>query len=138
MDLDPWSPNESAATILAEEAWLQGAFIAKIFYGMILVLSWQCFFMLLKQTTRSTCKKKIPLLLIVFAIFMFGSFHSGYNMKSMQLAFIENRNYPGGPSAYKNDSHSDTLGNIAYILMQWLCDGLLVSIVELFVGRNIH
>lgn len=136
MASNPWGPDEPAATILAEEAWLQGAMVAKIFYGVLLALSCQCFFLLLEQTNRSTYKRKFPFLVIVFTIFMFGTFHTGYDMKDSQLRFIENRNFPGGPSAFEGHSKHDTLGNIAYVLMQWLCDALLVSAVSLYSAQN--
>ncbi|KLO04881.1 hypothetical protein SCHPADRAFT_1003155 [Schizopora paradoxa] len=122
----PWRPDEPAATIHAEGAWLQGAFISKIFYGIIIVLSWQCLSLLWRQTTRSNYKTKMSFLAIVFAIFSFSTLHSGYDMKAIQLGFVENRNFPGGPSAYATLSRSDTPGNIACILMQWLCDALLI------------
>ncbi len=128
MSPNPWGPNEPASVILAEETWLQGALISKIFYGILLVLSWQSFFLLLKRTNY---KAKVPFLAIVFAVFMFGTFHTGFNMKNTLSSFIENRNYPGGPSAYENGSGADSLRNIAYSLIQWLCDALLVSAIDL-------
>lgn len=134
----PWRPDEPAATIHAEGAWLQGAFISKIFYGIIIVLSWQCLSLLWRQTTRSNYKTKMSFLAIVFAIFSFSTLHSGYDMKAIQLGFVENRNFPGGPSAYATLSRSDTPGNIACILMQWLCDALLVSCTTYLTLRKYH
>ncbi|KLO13555.1 hypothetical protein SCHPADRAFT_354512 [Schizopora paradoxa] len=131
----PWRPDEPAATIHAEGAWLQGAFISKIFYGFIVVLSWQCFALLRKQTNRSNYKTKISFLAIVFAIFLFTTLHTAYDMKEIQLGFVENRNFPGGPNAYATLSHANTPGNIACIILQWLCDALLIwRFVMIFRG----
>ena len=50
--------------------------------------------------------------------------------KFTQLAFIDNRNFPGGPSAFENDEFSipvDELGNVAFVLNNWLCDAVIVS-----------
>lgn len=129
MAFNPWGPNEPAATVLAEEAWLQGAMLAMIFYGVVLVLSCQCFFLLLEQTDRSNYRAKTPFLVVVFMIFMLNTFHTGFNTKDIQLRFVENRNFPGGPSAFESYTTHDSLGSVAYVLMQWLCDALLVSVI---------
>lgn len=121
-----WGPNEPDAAVRSEEAWLQGALVATIAYGVLFVLFCQCFCLLLKQTTRSNYNAKFPYLVIVFMIFVFGTLFTGSNMHSTQLAFIKNRNYPGGPSVYKADSPADSVGDVATILSQWLCDALLV------------
>jgi len=125
MSFNPWGPNEPASTVLAEEAWLQGALVAAVAYGVLLVLFYQCFYLLLKQTRRSNFKAKVPFLLIVFLIFMLGTFFTGSNFKFTQQAFIEDRNYPGGPNAYEN-LPSANLGTISYVILQWLCDALLL------------
>lgn len=47
-----------------------------------------------------------------------------------QMAFIDNRNYPGGPDAFENDMFSipiDNAGNVAFVLSNWLSDAVVVS-----------
>ncbi|KLO13554.1 hypothetical protein SCHPADRAFT_873819 [Schizopora paradoxa] len=126
MTFNPWGPNEPAATVLAEEAWLQGAMLQNVFYGMVVVLSFQCFSMLLEQTNRTNFKAKAPLLAVVAVIFILDTFHTGFDSKDVQLRFIENRNFPGGPSAFENHTAHDSFGNVSYVILQWLCDALLI------------
>jgi len=126
---NPWGPNEPASDVLAEESWLQGALLSCIAYGALLVLFIQCTALLLKQTKRSTYRTKVPFLIIVFLIFFFATLFNGAIMKFTQLAFIENRNFPGGPNAYENAEFAipvDSMGNVAFTLSQWLCDGLII------------
>jgi len=126
MSPNPWGPNEPASTVLAEEAWLQGALVAAIAYGVLLTLFCQCVYLFLKLKRHSSCTTKLPFIVVVFLVFMFSTFFTGSNLKFTQQAFIEDRNYPGGPSAYENDLPSDSLGSVSYVLSQWLCDALIV------------
>ncbi len=130
MSSNPWGPNEPSSIILAEESWLQGALLSCIAYGALFVLFVQCTSLLLKQTKRSNYWTKVPFLLIVFLIFLFSTLFNGAMMKYTQLAFIENRNFPGGPNAYEDNMFAipvNAMGNVAFTLSQWLCDGLIVS-----------
>lgn len=133
---NPWGPNEPSSVVLAEESWLQGALISCIAYGALFVLFIQCTSLLWKQTTRSNYRTKVPFLVIVFLIFFFGTLFNGAMMKYTQLAFVENRNYPGGPNSYENDMFYipvNTMGDVAFSLSSWLCDGLLVRTLRLLV-----
>lgn len=63
-----------------------------------------------------------------------GTIDVGCNTKMMQLSFIDNRAYPGGPNAWFFAYYSDninTTGNISYTIANFLADGLLVGIVRL-------
>lgn len=67
-------------------------------------------------------------------LFAMGTINVGCNTKMMQLSFIDNRAYPGGPNAWFFAYYSDninTTGNISYIIANFLADGLLVGIVRL-------
>lgn len=53
-------------------------------------------------------------------------------MKFDELAFIKNRNFPGGPSAYLVKEGSFVPANLmsfaAYFIAMWMQDGFLVSL----------
>lgn len=56
-----------------------------------------------------------------------------------QLAFIDNRNFPGGPNAYENVMFAipvDSMGNVSAALQNWLCDALLVSHVNFYTSKR--
>ena len=63
---------------------------------------------------------------------MFGTMFTGATSKFTQLAFIEDRNFPGGPNAFANEMFAipvDALANVCFVLSQWLCDALIVSVM---------
>ncbi|KZT08005.1 uncharacterized protein LAESUDRAFT_677219 [Laetiporus sulphureus 93-53] len=127
--MNPYAPHETPAQIYAEETWLQGALLSNIVYGVELALFVICFGLLARKTTRSNYKSNVPLLVFITVIFMLGSFFMGAGAKFTQLAFIENRNYPGGPAAYEQAMFwipVDELGNVSFVIGNWLMDLLLV------------
>ncbi|OBZ74390.1 hypothetical protein A0H81_05756 [Grifola frondosa] len=49
--------------------------------------------------------------------------------KFTQLAFVDNRNFPGGPNAYENNMYSipvDAMGNTAFAVASWCSDALML------------
>lgn len=126
-----YTPDESAAQLFAEQAWLAGALITGTGYGIVMALFWLCFRAL---WNRLKCKdpsrgRNLFFLLYVCAQFVFGSLFLASNSKFTQLAFINYRGFPGGPSAYEQQMFSigvDEIGNVSYVLANWLADSLLV------------
>ena len=66
----------------------------------------------------------------------------GLNLQS--ISHIDNREFPGdklfrpGPLGYKESIYSNAISvipNLAFLLNQWLADGLLVSSILISVGR---
>ena len=130
-DTNPWAPAEDSATIVAERAWLQGAIISSVAYGAELILFLMCFYLLYQQTTRQNVRNQLSTLLFCCVIFILGTLFMGSLAKYTQLAFIDNRNFPGGPSAYENAMFSipiDEIGNVSFVLANWLCDAVIVSL----------
>lgn len=62
-------------------------------------------------------------------MFAFSTIFQACNVEFTQLAFIENREYPGGPAAYENDFWNipvDAVGNVLFVLTNWMTDSILV------------
>ncbi|KAF9220044.1 hypothetical protein BS17DRAFT_788125 [Gyrodon lividus] len=126
-----YTPNESAAQLYAEKTWLAGAIITGTGYGIVASLSWLCFHIFwyrikIKDVnhTRNVC-----FLVYVCVIFVLGSLFLASNSRFTQLAFINHRNFSGGPSAYEEQMFSiavDEIGNVSFTLGNWLADSLLV------------
>lgn len=140
-DTNSWAPAENEATLIAERAWLQGAVISSVAYGAELVLFLMCFYLLYQQSSRrlDAPRNQIATLLFCCVIFILGTLFMGSLAKYTQLAFIDNRNFPGGPSAYENVMFSipvDEIGNVSFVLANWLCDAVIVSLVS-FVVRGV-
>lgn len=126
---NPWAPDEDAATIYAEETWLQGNLLSNIAYGVELTLFVMCFWILARQTKRSNCKRQLFLLSFISIIFTLGTVFMGAQAKFTQQAFIEYRNFPGGPSAYEEVMYSnpvDEIANVCFIVGNWFMDAFLV------------
>ncbi|KAF9234665.1 hypothetical protein BU15DRAFT_65517 [Melanogaster broomeanus] len=116
-----YTPPESSAVLYAEHTWLAGAVIAGAGYGVVLALTWLWMRPATDETsssssTLSSCSRS-------------GTLFIGSNSKFTQLAFIENRDFPGGPSQYEQEMFSisvDEISNVAFVLSNWLADSLLV------------
>ncbi|KAG6380479.1 hypothetical protein JVT61DRAFT_8632 [Boletus reticuloceps] len=125
------TPPESAPQIFAEGAWLAGAIITGAGYGVVIALFWLCFRALWCQLKhRSSARRRnMFFLFYVCILFVVGSLLLGSNSLFTQYAFINNRGYPGGPSAYEQQMWSigaDEVGNVSYVLGNWLADSMLV------------
>ena len=124
-----WSPDEDAATIFAEETWLQGALVLCIAYGSVVTLSVQCFFMLIHVFDRKKLLRDAPLLVFVVLTFCLSTAFTGTVMQFTQQAFVDDRNFPGGPSAYEVVEFSvpiDAAANDLLVVTTFLSDALLV------------
>ncbi|KAG1764890.1 hypothetical protein EV702DRAFT_1204815 [Suillus placidus] len=125
-----WTPNESSQTILAEEGWLQSTVVSAVAYGIDVALYFMCFHLLFQQIiTRTNYKQPLFLLIYITVSFILGTLFIASLADFTQLAFIQDRNYPGGPNAFENDMFSipiDNLGNVTGMLTTLLADALVV------------
>ncbi|KAG1901993.1 uncharacterized protein F5891DRAFT_1187022 [Suillus fuscotomentosus] len=124
-----WTPDESSETFLAEKGWLQGTVASSIAYGIGVTLFFMCFHLLIRQMTRTNYKKSLPLLIYITIDFILGTLFMASLADFTQLAFIQYRDYPGGPNAFENNMFGipvDMLGNVCGVLMMALSDGLVV------------
>ena len=124
-----WRPNEDAATIRSEETWLQGAFVAAIGYGAVAVLCVQCFFMLVRGFKKTKLARDGPLIVFVFLMFALNTAYIGTTIQFTQQAFVDYRNFDGGPSAYEVVFFSipiDAAANDTLVVTTMLADMLLV------------
>ncbi|KAG1751343.1 uncharacterized protein EDB91DRAFT_1104869 [Suillus paluster] len=124
-----WTPDESPGTLLAEKGWLQGTVVSAVAYGIDVALYCMCFHLLFRQMTRTNYKKHLPLLLYITVTFILSTLFMATLAEFTQLAFIQDRNYPGGPNAFENNMFAipiDNLGNVSGLITMILSDGLVV------------
>ncbi|KAG2341050.1 hypothetical protein BDR05DRAFT_914832 [Suillus weaverae] len=127
--LSSWTPDESSATLLAEKGWLQGTVVSAVAYGVDVALYFMCFHLLLRQMNRTNYKKHLPLLMYITTTFILSTLFMAALANFTQLAFIQYRDYPGGPNAFENNMFGipvDNLGNVCGFLTMILSDGLVV------------
>ncbi|KAG2154512.1 uncharacterized protein EDB93DRAFT_1320132 [Suillus bovinus] len=124
-----WTPNESSETLLAEKGWLQGTVVSAVAYGIDVALFFMCFHLLWLHTNRTNYKKQLPLLIYITTIFILSTLFMASLANFTQLAFIQDRNYPGGPNAFENTMFGipvDNLGNACGLITMILSDTLVV------------
>ncbi|KAG2068827.1 hypothetical protein BDR04DRAFT_1056343 [Suillus decipiens] len=124
-----WTPDESSETLLAEKGWLQGTVVSAVAYGIDVALYFMCFHLLLRQMNRTNYKKHLPLLIYISTTFILSTLFMAALANFTQLAFIQYRDYPGGPNAFENTMFGipvDNLGNVCGFLTMILSDGLVV------------
>ncbi|TFY54781.1 hypothetical protein EVJ58_g8656 [Rhodofomes roseus] len=118
-----WAPNETASEIYLDKIWLQSNILENIPYGVELTLFFMCFMALLQNMDRYNFKRQIFLLVFITIIFGLGTVFMITNSLLTQQAFIENRNFPGGPGAYLNAMFSDTVGltsSVSWVVWRFL------------------
>ncbi len=128
-----YKPDEDAATIFQEDTWLQGALVMCIAYGSVATLAIQCFFMLVRGLTRAKFKRDFPLVLFVMIMFSLSTIFIGTAMQFTQQAYVDQRNFPGGPSAYEVLEFSlpiDSVANVTLVMSCFFADALLVSCLK--------
>lgn len=125
-----YAPDDTAAQLYAEETWFQGALLGNIAYGAELTLFVMAFNVLCKKMNGGNWKTHLSLLTFIVVIFILGTLFMAFNAKFAQMAFVQYRNFPGGPSAYEEIDFSnpiDEVANVCFIVGNWLMDALLVS-----------
>ncbi|KAH7918948.1 hypothetical protein BV22DRAFT_887473 [Leucogyrophana mollusca] len=126
-----WSPDETHVQILTEKAWFQGAILTGVAYGAVVVLAAMCLHSLCRRRRARdmTRGRSMFFLVYVSTIFILGSITFGTNAEFAQLAFVDNRNFPGGPSAYQQEMFSlpvNIVSDVALVLANWCADLLLI------------
>ncbi|KAI0077983.1 hypothetical protein K474DRAFT_988399 [Panus rudis PR-1116 ss-1] len=118
-----YGPNEDNATILLERSFMAGDIICGVGYGIQLVLYAACVLALWKGRNDRKYTKLllgyITLLLCIETIFVI------VQARTVQVVYIDNRNYPGGPWQYFLNSQNDAINVLFYttlFIMTFLSD----------------
>ena len=99
------------------------------FLGVFVILYAQCFKLL--YYGRFRYKTNWFLLTYINIFFLLATLYIVSEAIANQLAFIDNRNYPGGPIFYANQQFSipvNVMANATHILGTWAADALIVSL----------
>lgn len=123
-------PEESPGQLSNERTWLEGAILLGVAYGVELTIFVMCFHLLWQQTTRSNWKTNMSLLLYISSLFILGTLSVAAADRTTQIIFIDNRNFLDGPSVFGRVRFSipiHNMGNAAFVIANWLADGLMAS-----------
>lgn len=78
---------------------------------------------------KTVPKSAYCMLVYISCLFVSGSVGNGAQMHLLELAYVDDRNYPGGPGAYETFNGSvasSVISTAAYMVNAWFADGLLV------------
>ncbi|KAI0781629.1 hypothetical protein BC629DRAFT_572459 [Irpex lacteus] len=124
------SLNETSTQIFTEKTYLQGGLLCGVAYGAglpLYVLALWC----IRNRRSCTTATRTAFLLFICVLFIMASITYASVSQLTQLAFVDNRDFEGGPSAYEKAQETITLpvsmmGNACFVAIIWFCDGLLV------------
>ncbi|KAI0701260.1 hypothetical protein C8T65DRAFT_545628, partial [Cerioporus squamosus] len=122
-----YGPDEDQATIDLERFFLAADFISGIGYGVQLVLWASCASYLWKQQKRG--RKTGFLLCYITLLLIVETIYGIVQARTVQVIYIENRNYPGGPWQYFLNTQSLAINVMFYatlFLITFLCDLLVL------------
>jgi len=126
---NPNAPHLPADTLWFERAVLIGDCLSDICFGVLLVVFLLTTYALIWDPPRRDEKRNWTLISYTCVIFTVGIVFIGMNMHELQLMFIDNREFPGGPIAYELSHYSDAdfvIANSCAIIAGWLADGFLL------------
>ena len=135
-----YAPDESQSTITQEETWLQGSFLSSFFFGIETTLCILAFLAILRRRSPKRSRMDIILLVYIAVLFMIVAASQGSLLQWIQLGFIAQRNYPGGPSAFFNNGWSipSALANtILVVVANWMMESLFVRLSRFHASYEI-
>ncbi len=144
---NPYRPDEDEATILLERNFIAGDFISGMGYGMYLfgkhdwcltvpsigiqlVMYTSCTLYLWRQRKE----KKAALFLLVYITLLLAveTIFAAVQARTVQVIYIDNRNYPGGPWAYFLATQNLAINVMFYatlFVLTFLSDLLVVRVM---------
>lgn len=120
-----YRPHETHEQIFSEHAWLQGAFLAAVAYGMQVILYSMSCYLLAKHRNPTNSTKNVGLTIYITILFLLGTLYVAALLQFTQESFIDGSDIPGGPDAYEKvmfSSPIDMLGNVTMVILTWMCD----------------
>ncbi|KAF7290740.1 hypothetical protein MIND_01314700 [Mycena indigotica] len=128
--------GETAFDLWIEKSFLDGYALAAVGYGVLLALTWQTM-----HSFFSLPQKSRPWGLVGYAamIFALATIGFGSATKINERSFVQDRNAPGGPSGFEVISFAspvNMMGVVAYVMLSWIADGLVLWRFWLVWGSN--
>ncbi|KAI0919681.1 hypothetical protein AcV5_001677 [Taiwanofungus camphoratus] len=119
-----YAPDESPAEIWFEQTNNAAVYIGAIAYGVHTVIFFMCAYYIV--TGKRTHWKWLPVISILFSM---ATVNICMNIHFNEMAWIDDRNYPGGPLAFLLEQQANpinTAGNSASFIATFLADGILI------------
>jgi len=117
--------------------FLLTSFVRSIVLGIIIVMFFQCMSALFDPANRRREGTKWALVIYTILMFSFVTIRTGMGLNLISISFVDNREFPGvgdrlppGPIGYQlsaGPKATNIVPSLAFLLNNWLADGLLVS-----------
>ncbi|KAI0797509.1 hypothetical protein C8Q75DRAFT_4286 [Abortiporus biennis] len=123
---NPYRPEEDENTLNLERNFLAGDLICGIGYGIQIVLYSRCAWYLWKQ--RKQKRHTLLFLGYITILFCISTIFTAIQARTVQVVYVENRNYPGGPWKFFLASQHESINVIFYatfFLVTFLSDCLV-------------
>ena len=124
-----YAPNESHSTIVQEETWLQGTLLSNFFFGIQTTLAVFAFLAVLQRRVQNRSRIQIALLVYITILLALTTVSQALSIDWIQMAFITQRDYPGGPSMFLINEFAIPVNvgsTIFAVCANWIMESLLV------------
>jgi len=137
-----WAPiGESSLDILNDSVHLiASTVITGMTYGVVLTLYCICAHILLPQVKTVKRRQAVFTFIYISWMFFFCTVYVASNARNTQLAYVNNRNFPGGPAQYTIfifDQPTTKVGLVAFFAINWMTDAVLVYTLFFLFSRNL-
>ncbi|KAJ3528586.1 hypothetical protein NM688_g7979 [Phlebia brevispora] len=122
-----WTPDEPYDTLFLERTFMAGDVICGVGFGIQLVMYSYCAAYLWKQ--RRVRRHSLFILSYITLIFIVETIFVAVQARTVQICYIDNRNYPGGPWQYFLATQNLPVNVMFYatlFIITFLCDCLVL------------
>ncbi|KAK0460192.1 uncharacterized protein EV420DRAFT_1268062 [Desarmillaria tabescens] len=122
MAKDPWRTDESASSLWFEQALNATVYIGAMAYGTQLAIAFLAVYHVINSKTKKYVWQSIT---YVGILVLLSTIYTACNIHSNEMAWIDERGYPGGPLQYQiEQSYTTTIlvANVAAISITFLAD----------------
>ncbi|KAJ6450728.1 hypothetical protein C8R47DRAFT_1230155 [Mycena vitilis] len=129
MASNPSQPALPAAILAIERATVVGDALSQMIFGIVVCVFLQTMYHLVDGPPRRHENRNLPLIAFTTVIFALGMVFVSMDLTSLRLAFVDNRNFPGGPIAYSLAQYGQpivVIPNACAIIGDWLAAGFLL------------
>ncbi|KAJ7074796.1 hypothetical protein C8F01DRAFT_1361360 [Mycena amicta] len=133
-------PGESSYDLWVEKSNLDGFVLSGVGYGILSTIAFNTLALFIKRKPgRKPRSKDRGLIAYVVIMFLLATVAFATNAKFNEMQYIDERAIPGGPNAFSMlyyNSFFNMFAFIAYIIMGWMTNGLMLWRFLLIWGNN--
>ncbi|KAF7305433.1 hypothetical protein HMN09_00795900 [Mycena chlorophos] len=130
-------PGENAQDLWLERSNLDGFVLSGVFYGILSTIAFNTLSVFFKRKQGGS--RENGLIAYVVVTFLLATVAFATNAKFNEQQYIDDRGVPGGPNAFGvmyYNSFYNMFAFIAYIVMGWMTNGLMLWRFNIIWGRS--